>query len=216
MNKIFLCSLSATLFTMILFSPASWAGKPFITGSRGADLRSGPTTQNRVTAMIPPGTEVDVSRTHNEWSRVRYVDANGDAKEGWVLSRFLEDARAKELAAENASLKDRMTELDSEKTRLSQREKELTDKLNQLQKNFDTLKAGSANYLKLKEAYDSLQSNMAATQENMQKLAQENENLKISQGIKWFAAGAAVLVAGWLFGWLMGRQRTKRRTSYFL
>jgi SH3 domain protein len=166
--------------------------------------------------MIPAGTDVDVSKTYNEWSRVRFSDTNGDVKEGWVQTRFLEDAQAKELAAENASLRDRMNDLDSEKARLSQREKELTDKLAKVQNDFDTLKAGSANYLQLKEQYESLRSTLASLQENMKKLAQENENLKLSQGIKWFAAGAAVLVVGWSLGWIMARQRSRKRASYFL
>jgi len=215
MNKV-LCCLAAFLFTMILFSETSWGAKSFITGSKGADLRSGPSTQNRVTSMIPPGTDVSVSKTYNEWSRVRYTDTNGDAKEGWVLTRFLEDAQAKELASENASLKDRMAELDSERTKLSQREKDLADKVNKLQKDYDTLKSGSTNYLQLRDEYESLRTTLAETQENMQKLAQENENLKISQGIKWFGAGAAVLLGGFLIGWLVARHKTKRRSSYFL
>jgi SH3 domain protein len=201
---------------MILVAQASWAGKPHIVGSRGADLRSGPSAQNRVTAMIPAGTDVDVSKTFNEWSRVRFTDTTGDAKEGWVLTRFLEDAQAKELSAENASLKDRMAELDHERARLVQSEKQLTDKLAKLQKDFDSLKTGSANYLQLRSEYESLKSAMNSTMENMQKLVQENENLKISQGIKWFVAGAAVLVVGWLLGWFMAKQRSKRRVSYFV
>ncbi len=76
-------------------------------------------------------------------------------------------------------------------------------------------KEGSANYLKLKSENDSAKASLTSAQENIQTLVQENENLKVSHNIRWFVAGALVLLSGWFIGWATGRWRKKRRGTYY-
>ena len=122
---------------------------------------------------------------------------------------------AAELRAENEALKERLDELDKEKTGLSQREKELSDKLTKLNVVYEELKGGSANYLKLKSEYDSAKASLTTAQENIQTMIQENENLKLSQRVQWFVAGALVLLFGWFMGWATGRRSKKKKGTYY-
>jgi SH3 domain protein len=46
-------------------------------------------------------------------------------------------------------------------------------------------------------------------------MIQENENLKVSQRVQWFVAGAMVLLLGWFIGWATGRRQKKRKASYY-
>jgi len=124
---------------------------------------------------------------------------------------------ANELKAENETQKERLDELDKEKEELLQKEKDLTDKLTRLNAAYEELKGGSVNYLKLKSEYDSVKASLASAQENIQVTLQENENLKLSQRVRWFVAGALVLVLGWLMGWATGRRggRKKKGAYYY-
>jgi SH3 domain protein len=121
----------------------------------------------------------------------------------------------RELETENAAMKAQLGEADKEKTELSQKEKELTDKLTKLNAAYEELKGGSANYMKLKSEYDAAKAGLASAQGNIQTLIQENENLKLSHNIRWFVAGALVMLSGWFMGWATGRWRKKRRGTYY-
>jgi SH3 domain protein len=95
-------------------------------------------------------------------------------------------------------------------------QKELKEKIANLELSYENLKAGSSNYLKFQNDYEATKAALAAAQNNYQSLMQENENLRLSQNIKWFAAGAVVLISGWALGLLTGRLQRKRRTTYRL
>ena len=112
-------------------------------------------------------------------------------------------------------MKERLDELDKEKAGLSQREKDLSDKLTKLNAAYEELKGGSGNYLKLKAEYDSAKSSLASAQEHIQTMVQENDNLKLSQRVQWFVAGALVLLLGWSMGWATGRRQKKKKGSYY-
>jgi SH3 domain protein len=140
-------------------------------------------------------------------------------REGWVLTRFLstvspEVLQQKGLEQENAMLKEMVETLEREKAESTKTHKELQEKISSLQSSFENLKIASSNYLKFKEEFDATQAALAAAQTNYQNLLQENENLRLSQKIKWFAAGAAVLLSGWALGLLTGRLQRKRRSTY--
>jgi len=87
--------------------------------------------------------------------------------------------------------------------------------LARLATDYEALKNGSSNFLKLKSEYDSLKTALTSAQDNIQKLIQENKNLKLSERIKWFLAGAAVLFFGFVMGMAAGRYQRKRRATQY-
>src|SRR5512135_2651730 len=64
----------------------TWATKAYVTDSFEITLRTGPSNENKIIAMLFSGRPLDVLNTQGEWSQVKVLD--GD-KEGWVMSRYL-------------------------------------------------------------------------------------------------------------------------------
>ncbi len=208
-----------TVLAILIPAGTALAVKVYTTDAQELPLRSSPASNSKTLLMIPPGTGVELSHP-NSFTMVRYQKPNGETREGWVLTKFLssvppDSTVAKELGSENETLKGRLGSLDKEKSELSQREKELTDKLTRLNAAFEELKGGSTNYLKLKSDYDTSKASLASAQENIQTLIQENENLKLTQRVQWFVAGAVVLLMGWFLGWSTGRRQKKKKGSYY-
>lgn len=218
MKKMFSISISFMLLSTIIPCQASWAEKAYTTDTQEVIVKNTPNAQSKTLAVLPKGTQVDFARP-NEWSMVRYKTANGDVKEGWVQIKFLgawppDSMVGKERDIENTALRDQLAALDKERTGLAQKDREQADKLAKIEASYEELKGASTNYLKLKGECETAKGSLATAQENIQSLIQENENLKLSQRIQWFAAGAFVLLLGWFLGWLTGK-RQKRKTHYY-
>lgn len=221
MRKARLSVLIASVLLSFVFDLQSRAETVYVNDAHEIAMRSGPSIQNRVIRMLPPGTPVELLGSKNDWSQIRLPEGSGKVREGWVLSRFLstvspEAMQQRGLEQENAALKEMIEALEREKSEHIKLQKELQHKIADLESRYENLKAGSSNYLKFKEEFDATRAALAAAQSNYQSLLQENENLRLSQKIKWFAAGAAVLVSGWALGLLTGRLQRKRRTTYRL
>ncbi len=219
MQKTLISFILAALFTMVLTCQASWAAKAYITDPQDVPLRAAPGKQKKILVNIPSGAGVEILKGE-EWTLVRYTQASGTPLNGWVPTAALgarppEAQLTKELEEENTLLKERVASLEREKTELAQKQSDVAAKLSKVEHAYDSLKTGSTDYLKLKEQYDSAKSNLESAQEEFQTLKQENDSLKLSQRIKWFAAGGMVLLAGWFIGWITGRQGKKRRSNYF-
>jgi len=212
-----LAALAAAVF---LNSQACRAEKAFITDPTDAQIRSGPSSQNKVVGTLPPGAGVEILKG-NEWTLIRYSTSTGETRDGWVRSRAVGprppvEMATKQLESENEALSQKLGESEKQNASLIDKEKQLTDKIRKLENDYEALKTGSANYVKLKEEFDAAKANLAAAQESIQMLNKESESLRISQGIKWFAAGAAVLAFGLFMGWMTGRQQKKRRSNYYI
>ncbi len=219
MNRFRSALALATVLAVLVPACAALAAKVYTTDTQELPLRNAPSGGSKTLLMIPPASPVELVNEH-AYTKVRFAKPGGEVREGWVASRFLsaqppDSSLARELKAENETQKVRLDELDKEKEGLSQREKDLTDKLTRLNAAYEELKGGSVNYLKLKSEYDSAKASLASAQENIQVTLQENENLKLSQRVRWFVAGALVLFLGWFMGWATGRRHRKKRGSYY-
>ncbi len=124
------------------------------------------------------------------------------------------------LSRENASLKEKLTLIEKRLRESSRRESELEGELEttsktlkEVQAGFDSLRKESSDFIQLKERHEVLQSNLETTQKTVQRLTQENENLKSSQKVRWFLAGALVFLSALLIGLIAGRREKKRRPS---
>ncbi len=212
-------SLISVLLLAVLWCPAStWAAKAYISEPKDAPLRAGPGQNYKVLATIPSGSALEVLKSA-EWIQVRFTGPNGETKDGWVLNSSIgayppENILVRQLQSENAEANEKLALLEKEKTDHIQKEKDLTEKLRKLEIAHETLKSGSTNYLKLKEENDAVKSALTSAEENIQSIIQENEDLKFSARIKWFIAGAIVLLFGWFLGWLTSNSQKKRRHYY--
>lgn len=203
---------------------AAWAA--YVTDTFEITLRSGPTNGHKIVAMLRSGQAVQVlEKNEAGWALVRVLDGPGKDKEGWVISRYLMERvpwekQAAQLRQENTAIKSSLTGSDSQWLRYQTREKELTETLEKtsreleaLKKEYQALREGSTDYLKIKEELDKTQAALEESQALAKRLTQENESLRFSQHIRWFVAGALVLLCGWLIGLAMGRQRRKKTSG---
>lgn len=212
-------SIPVLLITMFLHCQASWAAKAYIVDTKDASVRSSPSSQSKAFATLEPGTSLEIVKG-SEWTLVRFTDSEGKQREGWVATASLgarppESTLTKELQNENAALTERLAQLEKEREQLQQREKKASDDLAKLQGEHERLRTGSANYVALRDEYEATKTNLASAQESIQTLTQENEDLRLSRRVTWFAAGALVMFCGWLIGWFTGRHQRKRRIIYF-
>lgn len=219
MDRFRLALALATALAILIPAGAASAVMAYTTDTQELVLRATPSTSGKILLTVPPSSGVELVNP-NSYTKVRYQKPDGEMQEGWIASRFLYQrapgsSATRELESENETLKAQLGEVEKEKTELSQKERELTDKLTKLNAAYEVLKDGSANYLKLKSENDSAKASLTSAQADIQTLVQENENLKLSHNIRWFVAGAIVLLSGWFIGWATGRWRKKRRRTYY-
>ena len=219
MKRSFLLPFAVLLLTITCFPASSWGARAYVTDPKEAALRAGPGKNYKVLSMIPTGTGLEVLKTA-EWIQVRYTGAAGGTKDGWVQNSSVapfppESVFIKELQEENVQLNERLNGLVKEKADLSQKEKELSDHLKKTETAYESLKSGAANVLRMKEEADAAKAALASAEENIQALIQENEDLKFSARIKWFIAGALVLLFGWFLGWITSHSRKRHRSTYY-
>ncbi len=209
------------------FARGAWAYRAYVSDTLEITMRTGPSTSHKILAMLTSGQAVEVVETSGGWSRIRVLEGNGKGKDGWVLSRFLIKrspwkAQYEAMRAENEALKEKHGDIEQHWQELTQHEKELTQQLDQatqsleiLRKQYEELKQGSANYLQLKSEYEKAKSALDVARKTLQKLTNENESLRYSQNIKWFATGALVPLFGWLVGLFMGRRQRRNRPTLY-
>jgi SH3 domain protein len=202
---------------------SSWATEAYVTDSLKVTLRTGPSNENKIIAVLPSGQPLEVINSKGNWSYVRLAGEAEEKKEGWMLSQYLMtrvpwESQVAALKKENASLKEKLPDIENRLSQTARREQDLTKKLQntaqslqELQREYETLKREAAQYLKLKATHQATRSSLKGLQEQVQVLDKENQSLRSSERNKWFAIGALVLLCGLVFGMIIGRQQKKRR-----
>jgi SH3 domain protein len=200
-----------------------WAARVYVTDSFEITLRTGPSNDNKITAMLFSGRPLEVLDTRGDWSQVKVVD---DSKEGWVLSRYLItrlpwEAQAKKLQEDTVSLNAKLTRFQKDLVDESQQRQGLAAELKQkaheleaVNKEYLELKKGSEGYLRLKTLHEAAERDLKAARSELSRVIEENAALQSSQQNRWFLTGALVLLCGLLIGGIVGRQQKKRRSLY--
>lgn len=189
----------------------------YISDNLKITLRSGPSTGNKIIAVLESGQIVEVVNPGEEWTQVKM--ANG--KEGWVLSRYLtpsatHNLRLERLQGKHKNLTAQAAALIEENNRLKAENKEFSSEFEttqkQLQKTsteFETLKSEASEFVSLKANYERVASQLAEQTEKAQKLDEQVSKMEMNYAIKWFLAGSAVLIVGFLIGFSTKRQRRR-------
>jgi len=186
----------------------------YVSESFEITMRTGPSVERKIIALIKSGTEVEILESSEKWTKIHYRN-----RDGWVLTRYL--SSNKPCSTTLSNLKQSYANLNKEKIILSQKNAELktenqrlqsalTTHQNNLEKisnEYEELKQESADFLKLKRAYEQASKELAITKAKAEKVEIENQQLQKSQNIKWFMAGAGILIIGFIIGFSFRRQR---------
>ena len=180
-------------------------------------LRTGQSTEYKIIAVIESGLQVEVMQIQEEWTQVRLPNE----KEGWVQSRYLTpeptaklkleqlEIKHKNLTAQAATLLEENTRLKRETRNLGTELADNQKSLDKINKDFESLKADSAEFLKLKTNYDVTAAELAEKSKKLAILEEELSRLELYNYIKWFLAGSGVLLVGFIVGFSAKRQRRR-------
>ena len=222
MKKLMLILLLLSCATLFIASPCR-AERAYVTDTFEITLRTGPSTDNKIVAMLSSGQAVEVLERLGDWSLVRLPDGR---KEGWVVHRFLIDRlpwslQAASLREENAALKTKLAQIESAFVELQQQRGELAAELRKTSRTleetkstYETLKQGAEGFLKLQRVHELNEAALKAARAELETLRNEQEHLRSSQMNRWFATGALVLLCGLLLGVMVGRQQKTRKSFY--
>ena len=199
------------------FSANGLAESMYVTDLLKLTLRSGPSTEHKILSVVESGYQVEMLEPGEDWSRVRIADG----KEGYVLTRYLvpeptHNIRLEKLQTKHKALVQQAATLLEENTRFRDESKKLkatSDRnekaLKKLHTDYDKLKAGSAEYIELKEKYKTVSGQLAEQTKRAAALDEDLRAIEINQYIKWFLAGSGVLLVGFIVGYSARRQRRR-------
>ena len=199
------------------FSANGLAESMYVTDMLKLTLRSGPSTEHKILAVVESGQQVEMLEPGDDWSLVRL----GDDKEGYVLTRYLmaeptHSVKLEQLRTKHKALMQQAATLLEENTRLRKENNTLKSTsegsekaLQKLRTDYDNLKAGSADYIELKEKYKTVSGQLAEQTKRADALDEDLRAIEINQYIKWFLAGSGVLLVGFIVGFSARRQRRR-------
>jgi SH3 domain protein len=200
-----------------LFSASVYGETMYVSDILKLTLRTGPSIENKIIAVIESGQMMEVIKFGDEWSQVQLP--NG--KEGWVLSRYLttsetHNIKLERLEAKHKNLMIQAAELLEENNRLEAENKRVSTEFNANQKqlvkmkaDYEALKTEAAEFLSLKTNYERAASQLAEQTAKAKQLEEELSSLEMNTYIKWFLAGSGVLIVGFLIGFSTKRQRRR-------
>ena len=202
---------------LMCFSANGLAESMYVTDLLKLTLRSGPSTEHKILSVVESGYQVEMLEAGEDWSLVRIADG----KEGYVLTRYLvpeptHNVRLEKLQTKHKALVQQAATLLEENTRFRNESKKLkatSDRnekaLKKLHTDYDKLKAGSADYIELKEKYKTVSGQLAEQTKRAAALDEDLRAIEINQYIKWFLAGSGVLLVGFIVGYSARRQRRR-------
>ncbi len=205
------------LAMFLLFPVAALPQTMYVTDLMEITMRTGKGLDRKIIAMPQSGQRVEVLTSEGDWTQVRLP--NG--KEGWVLSRFLTSSEPKFITLEKLEKKyqtltqqvDRLTEesqkLKTENQRLSTELKTRNDEINRLKTAYENLKNEASDFMELKASHEHSTQKLQEVTRKAEKVESELFSIRKQQNIRWFLAGAGVLMVGFLIGFSFKKQRKR-------
>ncbi|MDY6789658.1 MAG: TIGR04211 family SH3 domain-containing protein [Thermodesulfobacteriota bacterium] len=205
-------------FVLIVFYNVAYADTMYVSDVLKLTVRDAKGMNGKIIAVIQSGQTVDMLQPEDEWALIRL----DDGKEGWVLIRYLtskitNNVKLKWLQKKHKTLTVQASSLIEENKKLKGENSKITTDLNEAQKkaeeihvSYEALKTESADYIQLKSKYTKAAAQLAEYGKKYELLEKELTKLEFRRTIRWFLAGAGVLLLGFLIGFSAKRQR--RRT----
>ena len=202
---------------LVLSISAAHAEKMYIGDLKSITVRRGQGTSHKIIAMAKSGQEVTVLEKGSDWSKVQLPGG----KEGWVLTRFLTASTPSKLLLKDLTSKyedlrikaDQLAEDNqkhlAENQELKRELEQNQTSLKQLNTSYKALRSESAEFLNLQKNYKQTSTELVNQRQKAETLEKELSKIKFNQSIRWFLAGAGVLLVGFVIGFSVRRQRRK-------
>jgi len=187
-------SIIAALCVLVLF-PAVGLGKSlYVKDTSEALLRAGPSLANKILVILKPGQEVSLVREEGDY----YVVTTPNGTRGYVLKYLMTD---------QSSAEARPQELEQ---KTQQRIKELETRTQEQEKEMAVLREERSQLEGAKKQAEGMASRQAELVSQLQLLHDTDQKKEL---LYWFLAGAGVLLAGFIFGWIWGAIFRRHRRS---
>lgn len=212
MNRIFLTGICL----LLLLSCPALAKDIYVTDSLKTSLRISPGYNSKIITMVRAGERVNIIEAKDGWSKVKLADGT----QGYMMNQALseeppKDSQLKVLQKKYDSLVEQYEALKLEYGATQQANMALKGSLAatgksgaDLDKEFMKIKNNSSRYLKIKDEYEKMKSDLEEKNQETERL---NDVVK-QKHITWFMSGAGVL----LFGIFLGYSLKKKRRHSFL
>jgi len=209
----------AGVVTLFFIATMAQAETRYVTDQMQITFRTGPGTDRKILSLLRSGQAVAVLQPEGDWAKVRLQ--NG--KEGWVLQRYLSGEvpcririkdigqALEELKTEQAALQKTHQQLEADKAKLVTDLKKNRQELAKTKQVYEKLKKDAVGFLKLKDRHDKTIKRLSAQTEKANALDQDLTSTLKKQNIRWFLAGAGVLLFGFIMGFSTKKQ--KRHSS---
>ena len=213
--------VGGVLLLLAAGSPAL-AEEMYARGTCTFTVRNAKAWSGKVVGRLIPGQKVEVLSKAGTWFKVKLPGG----QVGWIYRGYLATSREpnpgcralyvrhqetlkkiKELTGNDERLKKQAAESKTAMGRAEVRVKEL-------QTAFDRLKEASKNVLLIQSAAERHKKTMSRQKKEIAALKAKADSAAFTDNLKWFVAGALVLLVGWLLGLSMGRGRRKRSSLY--
>lgn len=203
---------------------AAQAQSVWVSDQMEVTLRTGPSTANAITRMLPSGTQLEVlERDEDEgYARVR----TNAGTEGWVLLRYLmsEPPARQQLerltsqlntaTSQGSTLSSQLAAIKSQHDQATATIATLERDKQALQTQLDEITETASNTLTIDRQNRDLRQQLADAEIKVSILEQENETLSAQTTRNWFLAGALVLIIGVVMGLWLPRIRWQKRSRY--
>lgn len=179
------------------------AQEVYVSGITKVTMRTGPSIENKIVAMLETGTRLEVVEFKPDWSLVQ----TDNQKRGWVLTRFLTEEKplsfqVEMLRKENEILAAALEKIEKENQGLAEKNTDLVD----VEKKYRELEQASADFLKLDAQYKAL---VQLSEDQKQQIEALRENLN-NEAMLWFLSGAGVFIVGFILG--LSTRKKKRQS----
>ncbi len=193
----------------------AWSQSVYVSDVIRVAVRSGPGSEHKSLAVTESGQPLEMLKPGAEWSLVRLPDGT----EGYILSRFLTEAqpgrhqlvrleeKIKTLTTQAAALLEENNRLKAEKEKMAAAAADGQQALDTLRAEFERFRSDTADGVALKARADALAEELEQKTRQIAELSAQPEDLFPVATLYWFLAGAGVLLAGFLTGYSVKRQR---------
>jgi SH3 domain protein len=187
-------------------------------------LRTGPSTSNAITRVLPSGTQLELIERDatEEYSRVSTTGGT----EGFILTRYLMDepsareqlqrltAQLTNARSEGNSLGSQLAAITREYDAATAQIASLQREKQALQNELEEIKRTAANVLAIDQLNKDLRQQLTDAEIRVSTLEQENRELMSQTKRNWFLAGGLVLLVGLVLGLWLPRIRWQKRSRY--
>lgn len=217
--------LAALVLLLALPSLPRAADTRYVTDQLVLTVRADKTPGAEILTTLQTDAPVEVLAEENGYLKVR----TADGVQGYVQAQYITKETPKpviidRLEGQIASLRQQLEKirqskgstfaqveaLQGEKAALEAELTEVREQLEAVRQRHQTLKQNSQQVLDIMAERDQLQSRNNKLVEEAATLREENEQLLRTGMIRWFLAGAGVLLAGWI----MGKSSRKKRRGF--